>query len=220
MSVNRININYSSSGSEFTVIDTPGFGDKLVEEEKTIESLVTTLRDKIRYVHVFVIAFRQTDNRMTNSLRSMISLFEKMFGDQFWNNAILEATHWNHDEESERRRGRSEPALTRQFWTSEFNRKLREEFSLKRDLESVFIDTYYHSINMRERSIFQEETQKLWQYANTREAFQCKDIKIALTEIKQLEKDIQDLNRRERESISQRQNLLEQRNRLQYQIDE
>ena len=74
----------------FTVIDTPGFGDKLVEEEKTIENLVTTLRDQIQYVHVFIIAFKQTDNRMTNSLRSMISLFEKMFGHKFWENAILE----------------------------------------------------------------------------------------------------------------------------------
>ena len=77
-------------------------GDQLVEEEKTIENLVTTLRDQIKYVHVFIIAFKQTDNRMTNSLRSMISLFEKMFGKQFWNNAILEATHWNHGEEAER----------------------------------------------------------------------------------------------------------------------
>ena len=74
----------------FTVIDTPGFGDRLVEEEKTIENLVKMLRDEIKYVHVFIIAFKQTDNRMTNSLRSMISLFEKMFGRKFWENVILE----------------------------------------------------------------------------------------------------------------------------------
>merc|ERR1719228_2300454 len=75
----------TGEGPSFTVIDTPGFGDKLLEEEKTIESLVTTLRDEIKYIHVFVIAFKQTDNRMTNYWRSMISLFEKMFGDGFWN---------------------------------------------------------------------------------------------------------------------------------------
>merc|ERR1719468_1446949 len=60
--------NTSTSGSLFTVIDTPGFGDRLLEEEKTIENLVTTLRDQIKYVHVFIIAFKQTDNRMTHSL--------------------------------------------------------------------------------------------------------------------------------------------------------
>ena len=92
----------NTTGPRFTVIDTPGFGDKLLEEEKTIENLVTTLRDQIKYVHVFIIAFKQTDNRMTHSLRTMISLFEKMFGREFWNNVILEATHWNHGEEAER----------------------------------------------------------------------------------------------------------------------
>ena len=79
-----------TSKQRFTVIDTPGFGDQLLAEEKTIENLVTTLRDQVKYVHVFIIAFKQTDNRMTNSLRSMISLFEKMFGKKFWDNAILE----------------------------------------------------------------------------------------------------------------------------------
>jgi len=43
----------------FTVIDTPGFGNNLVEEEKTIESLVNILKDEIKYIHAFVIAFKQ-----------------------------------------------------------------------------------------------------------------------------------------------------------------
>ena len=73
-----------------------GFGDALEKEEEHIENLVAALRDKIRYVHAFVIAFKQQDNRMTKSLRSMIGLFQKMFGDSFWENAILEATHWNY----------------------------------------------------------------------------------------------------------------------------
>ncbi len=38
---------------------------------------MNVLKNEIRYVHVFVLAFRQTDNRMTYALRSMISLFEK-----------------------------------------------------------------------------------------------------------------------------------------------
>ena len=57
------------SQPRLTVIDTPGFGNNLVEEERTIESLVRVLRDEIRYVHAFVICFKQQDNRMTHSLR-------------------------------------------------------------------------------------------------------------------------------------------------------
>ena len=85
-----------------TVVDTPGFGSDLIQEQQTIENLVETLKNDIKYVHAFVIAFKQSDNRLTASLHSMISLFEKMFGREFWNNVILEATHWNHGEEAER----------------------------------------------------------------------------------------------------------------------
>ena len=65
------------------------------------------------------------------------------------------------------------PAITKQFWTSEFNRILRKEYELGRDLDSIFMDTYYHGASTNERRIFQEEAQKLWNYANTREAFEC-----------------------------------------------
>ncbi len=62
----------NASNPRFTVIDTPGFGNNLVEEEKTIENLVNILKDEIKFVHAFVICFKQSDNRMTHSLRSMI----------------------------------------------------------------------------------------------------------------------------------------------------
>ena len=51
--------------------------------------LVNMLKDEIKFIHAFVIAFKQSDNRMTASLRSMIGLFQKMFGDHFWKNAVL-----------------------------------------------------------------------------------------------------------------------------------
>ena len=54
-----------------------------------VSGLVNVLKDEIKYIHAFVIAFKQTDTRMTASLRSMIGLFQKMFGDQFWHNAVL-----------------------------------------------------------------------------------------------------------------------------------
>jgi GTP-binding protein EngB required for normal cell division len=204
-----------TSKERFTVIDTPGFGDRLLEEEKTIENLVTTLRDQIKYVHVFVIAFKQNDNRMTNSLRSMISLFEKMFGKKFWDNAILEATHWNHGEDAERIRMDSDPSITQKFWTDEFNRKLKNEYSLKTDLKSVFIDTFYHQESQHEIEVFHNHTQTLLDFAVSRDPFECKDIEIALTEIRQLQNHIDSLVREEQDKKNIIQDLIEQRNELQ-----
>jgi len=198
-----------------TVIDTPGFGDLLVEEEKTIESLVATLKDKIKYVHVFIIAFKQTDNRMTNSLRSMISLFEKMFGKKFWDNVILEATHWNHGEDAVRIRQESRPPLTAQFWTDEFNRMLKREFSLGRDLDSVFIDTFHHVDSQHEVQVFKNNSRILLEYAKTREPFECKDIEIALTEIRELQNNIDALEEEEEGKQKLIETLLQQREQLQ-----
>jgi len=198
----------------FTVIDTPGFGDKLVEEEKTIENLVTTLRDQIQYVHVFIIAFKQTDNRMTNSLRSMISLFEKMFGHKFWENAILEATHWNHGVDAERIRQASSPPLTQQFWTDEFNRILKKEYNLKTDLQSIFLDTFYHTGSQHETDVFNNNSQILLEFSRSRKPFQCKDIEIALTEIRELQNALDDLKREEESKKAVIENLSEENYRL------
>jgi len=208
----------------FTVIDTPGFGDSLVEEEKTIENLVTTLRDEIKQVHVFVIAFKQNDNRMTNSLRSMISLFEKMFGKHFWDNAILEATHWNHGEDAVRIRGESRPPMTQQYWSNEFNRILKAEYSLDQNLQTVFIDTFYHEDSEYEIEVFNNNTKLLWEYALSREPFECKDIEVALTEIRELKNDIEDLIIEEKSKENKIKNLVDDRAKLegtlqQYQIE-
>eukprot|EP00092_Neocalanus_flemingeri_P104061 GFUD01133238.1.p1 GENE.GFUD01133238.1~~GFUD01133238.1.p1 ORF type:complete len:396 (-),score=115.90 GFUD01133238.1:114-1301(-) len=203
-----------NTSQRVTVIDTPGFGDKLVEEERTIENLVTTLRDEIKYVHVFVITFKQGDNRMTNSLRSMISLFEKMFGTRFWDNAILEATHWNHGEDAQRIRMESHPALTQKFWADEFNRILKREYQLSKDLPSFFIDTFYHDESFHEIEVFNNNSRLLMEYALTREAFECKDIEIALTEIRELQNTIDNLVEDEQEKEEMIQGLIEQRNQL------
>ena len=40
-----------------TIIDTPGFGDDIENEQNTIEELVDVLKNKVKFVHVFVLAF-------------------------------------------------------------------------------------------------------------------------------------------------------------------
>jgi len=202
-----------------TVIDTPGFGDKLVEESRIIENLVNTLRDEIKYVHVFIISFKQTDNRMTNSLRSMISLFEKMFGSKFWENAILEATHWHHGEDSERIRQASPPPLTQKFWTEEFNRILKSEFNLTHDLLSIFLDTYYREDDEAEKTAFVNDTKKLLDFALTRKPFECKDIEIALTEIEKLQNQLKVLKQEGKEQDSLITSLVLQKQNLEEQIN-
>ena len=80
--------------------------------------------------------------------------------------------------------------MTEASWAYEFNELFRKEYSLRTPLRAVFIDTYYDPKNPKEASKFQENTDKLWNFAKNNNPFECKDIKIALTEIRELNNEI------------------------------
>ena len=123
----------------------------------------------------------------------MIGLMQKMFGDEFWENAIIEATHWNYHSKSIQMRHSSNPPIIEDWWTNQFNQLFKQEYGLSFDLPSVFIDTYYNKSNEQELIKFQENTVKLYNFASTHNPFQCKDINIALTEIGELQEKSQEL---------------------------
>ena len=185
----------NNSNPFFTIIDSPGFGTNPVDEEKRIDQLIRLLKDDVKYLHAFVIAFKQQDHRLTASLRSMLSLFQKMFGSHFWNNVILEATHWSFHEHKEKMRLRSEPKITENWWTHELNQIFKDEFNLNHTLPAVFIDTYYNEKNPDEDNKFRYYTDKLWKFSTSRKPFECKDIQAVLTEISHLKNEISSLQK-------------------------
>ena len=53
---------------------------------------------------------------------------------------MLQATFWSHGNHAAERRNQSIPMITEAWWAAEFNKKLRQEFSLKRDLQAcIFV---------------------------------------------------------------------------------
>ena len=70
------------SNPNITLIDTPGFGDEMEAEIKTINGLVEKLKH-IQYVNVFLICFKESDNRINISMLRMLNLFQQMFGSKF-----------------------------------------------------------------------------------------------------------------------------------------
>merc|ERR1719328_316317 len=157
---------------------------------------------------------------MTYALRSMISLFEKMFGDGFWDNAILEATFWSHGDHAAERRNQSIPMITEAWWAAEFNKKLRQEFGLKKDLQAVFIDTYYKEEDPKELRAFNRNTNELFRFANTSKPFACKDIKIALTEIMELTNSLDQAKEKVREKETYISQIVEERNEFKRTLDQ
>jgi len=157
---------------QVTVVDTPGFGVELKEEEDIISGLVDFLKNELKFVHAFILTFKEQDKRITAEFRLMVRLLSGIFGDQFWENSIIEATHWSYDEVSRAKRTLHNEST----WTDNINHMFEGVASKK--MQSVFIDTYYEVGNTsREIEEFEKNTKKLFDFAVEKDPFPCKDIK-------------------------------------------
>jgi len=199
----------NNSAPRFTVVDTPGFGEDFREESLHVRNMVNRFKNDFQYVHVFIILFKQTDNRMTSALWNMLNMFQSMFGPHFWRNAILEATHWSYS--SRLTRIREAGGLTEDSWAEQFNQRLRKDFKFDFDLPAVFIDTFHNRKNQAEVEKFQQNVKILWEFAQSRldSPFWCKDIQVALSDISVLTNKVKNLREenerktREIESLSE-----------------
>ena len=179
------------SNQKVTVIDTPGFGDNLEKDEETIAGLVSKLKKDVKFVHAFVIAIKSTETpRLTLSLREMLNLFTAMFGEDFWDNAILEFTFWDFDSYNEGQRLRKVPKVTEESFTKTWNKILKKQLRVSKELPSVFIDSHYTTDSSVEINNFTHYTNKLFNFANNRQPFECKDIQTAKLELRGLKDQI------------------------------
>jgi len=182
------------SNPKVTVIDTPGFGDEMEAEVQTINGLVDVLKNQIKEVDVFVICFRETNDRMTKAMQNMLNLFQQMFGKQFWNNAIFEATRWNHNTRNVAKRNALKPQpKTEENWTKQFNNILENELGVTRKLGSVFIDSHYNDEFPEEKIAFEKNTEELLRFAKSVKSFQTKDIEAVLPELEQKYRELREL---------------------------
>ena len=176
-----------TSNDKVTVIDTPGFGDKMHKEEQTIEGLVTTLKKDIKYIHAFVIVIDGTKApRMTREIRTMLNLFSKMFGMKFWQNAIIGVTKWKFNHHSAILRRRQHPPKTESEYTKEINIILKTKLNVPKTLEAVFIDSHYNKKNKKEVNKFKQYTNLLYDFSKNVEPFACKDVEIVQLELRNI----------------------------------
>jgi predicted GTPase len=85
------------------VIDTPGIGDSKGRDTQHIAKMVFSLK-RVGYVNTFLIAVNSEDPRMNDQLQQTLSLFQQMFGNDFFKNAIICFTKFGYDKKSETHR--------------------------------------------------------------------------------------------------------------------
>ena len=161
-----------------TVIDTPGFGDVSKKDDRTIARLVDVLKKNVKEINVFVLAFSATTNRRTLGLADMLRLFQDIFGDDFWDNAIIGVTKWSYEPGNVKKRRDTEISFTNMI-----NTMLSKELKINKGLESVFIDSHYFVGEDDEVKAFKDNTEKLFNFAKKAKPFSVKGIKAVKTEL-------------------------------------
>jgi len=180
------------AGKPVTIIDTPGFGDAIAADGKTVNQMVKTLKGEIKFLNTFVLLFNGKNSRFTLEMKNMISRFQDIFGDHFWPNVVFAVSYWGFGEHDIEDRTQTEKE-----WTDAWNRKFSDLSTEKRvDIPAVFIDSHYKKSRPVEYGNFTKEMDKLWKFASKAKRFELKDIKIALSEIEKLESELKNEKRK------------------------
>jgi len=185
--------------TSFTIVDTPGFGDSEGRDDQFIDEMVDVLVHHVNTTNVFLLTFNGEDPRMDGIIKQMIREMEMLFGYKFWDNVILEATHWAYSENEIRHRNLT--GKNEEWWTKDKNEALRKEYHLDHDLDAVFIDSWAkQDVNIPDTSqkeAFDRETGKLWKYAMNNSPFAFRTIEDVLADLDEgqrtLEGDIAEL---------------------------
>ena len=94
------------TGGNFTVVDTPGFGDSDGEEPELINAMVKYLKNEIKETNIFLLLFHGQNQRVHSGLQRMLRDIELMFGDNFWSHVMIGFTFWSFDQRSIKNRER------------------------------------------------------------------------------------------------------------------
>jgi len=178
---------------KFTMVDTPGFGEDLEVEEMMLNEMVDFLKNRLEYVDVFLIAFQDSDTRITRSVKSMLKMLSSMFGEGFWNNVLILATRFHYSQFAMSIRSNNETS-----WRQNIRNGLKRTTDRWNSLEAVFIDSFYDPNDPYQKEKFREGAEEVYRFATTTTPFRCQDIKTVRSDLRKMEeakKEIEEMKR-------------------------
>merc|ERR1711962_974728 len=178
------------SGPEFTVIDTPGFGDSDGEDEALLDDMMEKLAD-IDYANTIVLLLDGSEKRFEQGLQAMLRRITIVFGKKWWDHVVIGVSFWGFDEASIKKRKRKDEAWFRRQINSQICDKLYE---CNKNFTFVFADSHFDRSDPLEQARWQEEATILWEGTTSRgESFSFMTINDILEENTRVKRENQRL---------------------------
>ena len=192
-------------GSEFTIVDTPGFGDSDNDDNNLINEMVEALKNVVKTANGFLLLFNGQSERFDSKAQQMIREMEALFGPGFWEHVILGVSFWHYDLNSIM--GRNNSGKTESWWTDQMNAQLKEKFHLENDLQAVFIDSWakqeWNLADALQQEAFDRETAKLWEIFSSNSKFEFKTIQDVIDDLNQCQQENECLTGEIQEKLAQ-----------------
>ena len=82
------------TGSAFTVVDTPGFGDSDNDDNQLIDEMMEVLKNSVGGANSLVILINGQEQRFDGALQQMLREMQALFGEEFWLWTTIGVSHW------------------------------------------------------------------------------------------------------------------------------
>merc|ERR1711892_613848 len=158
-------------GQNFTVVDSPGFGDSDLEDDELIEEMLDVLKNTIKHSSTILLVLKGTETRFNAALLDMLTKMSSIFGKRWWQYMVIGVSFWKLDQDSiDEREAMCEhnPAKCKNedWFIREINKQIKEKFHIEKNFTYAFIDSYSQAWPDDEDPVqqghFQEQAGVLW----------------------------------------------------------
>jgi len=204
------------NGQNFTVVDTPGFGDSNNDDDLLIEEMMDILANVVDHTDTFLLLFDGRETRFDASLQNMIQRMTTIFGHYWWDYLVIGVSFWPYDQDSidERKCYPEYPEYCHDetWFCEDRNRQLQEKFNVKKNFTCVFSDSWsqtpgppgFNTDDPLQQEHWKNETGILWDITTSREdSFSFMTIDDILEENTRLKVENERLNDIIRDNITQ-----------------